>query len=587
MHQRVVLFLLLSMGLQAQAPAPKVRWQPWAGASFAQGKREGKPVLVDAEATWCHWCHVMEAKTYGDPEVAALVNASFVAIKADIDQHPDAQELYSDIGWPGTTLYAPDGTVLWRHRGYITKEDFLPILNRIAKGDRTPWKGEEPAAASTTEGGDALAWGRKEVDRVFDENRGGWGRQKYPIAMNLEELFRRASEGDDSARYRALYTLSQQRHITDPVWGGIFQYSAGPDWHQVHFEKLATLQAGYLENLAEAYRATKDEDWRRDAEKVLRFLHRFFQQSGGGFSATVDADLGGHGAAKPRMLGKDYYALSDQARVKAGLPRTDVRRYAQVQGLMISALAHLSAAMEDPQALDDARRTMAYAEKHLREGEGYLHAEGQPGVFFLQDQAAMLKGALALFEVTQDVVHLRRAQALAAFIQARFSDDQGLYLARYGGTEALPVANRRPADENLLLARAFIRMHAFTGEEMWRDRAKAIADRLCTIPGLDAQGRWLGDALLLLAELKEDPPHLVVSGAIGDSRTQDLLAEAQRLWMPGVAILHHDPSAGEPLNPELSFPTMAQPAAFLCGKGTCSKPLLTAEAIEQERLRRR
>ncbi len=585
MYQRVVLFLLLSMGLQAQAP--KVRWRPWSGTSFAQGKAEGKPVLVDAEATWCHWCHVMEAKTYGDPEVAGLVNASFVAIKADIDLHPDAQELYSDIGWPGTTLYAPDGRVLWRHRGYIPKEEFLPVLKRIAEGDRSPWKEEEPASTLAAEAGDPLVWGRKEVDGHFDDNRGGWGRQKYPIAMNLEELFRRASEGDGSARFRALYTLSQQRHITDPVWGGIFQYSAGPDWHEVHFEKLATLQAGYLENLAEAYRATGDEDWKRDAAKVLRFLRRFFQHPDGGYSATVDADLGGHGAAKPRLLGKDYYALGDQARLRAGLPRTDTRRYAQVQGLLMSALARLAGVQEDPQVLVDARRTAAYAEAHLKEDGGYLHGEGQPGVFFLQDQAAMLKGLLALFESTQDAAYLKRAQSLAEFIQARLSDGKGLYFARFGGAEALPVANRRPVDDNLLLARGFIRLHALTGEEMWRGRAKSIAERLCTIAGLDGQGRWLGEALLLLAELKEDPPHLVISGPLSDSRTGDLLAAIQRLWMPGVVILHYDPALGEPSNPELSFPIMKAPAAFLCGKGTCSKPLLNSEDLEKERLRRR
>ena len=43
-------------------------------------------MLVDAEATWCHWCHVMEAKIYGDPEVAGLINGAFVAVKADIDR---------------------------------------------------------------------------------------------------------------------------------------------------------------------------------------------------------------------------------------------------------------------------------------------------------------------------------------------------------------------------------------------------------------------------------------------------------------------------------------------------------------------
>lgn len=577
MRLRALLFFCAAT-LAAQGP---VRWQPWGGEAFAKARAEGRPVLVDAEATWCHWCHVMEARTYRDPEVASLLNASFVAIKADIDQHPDAQELYADIGWPGTTLYAPDGTVLWRHRGFLPKEDFLPVLRRIAAGDRSPWR-EEDAPSPKPAAGDALAWARRRLDEAFDDDLGGWGTQKYPIAMDLEELFRRAAGGDAAARFRALYTLAQQRHITDPVWGGIFQYSAGPDWHDLHFEKLATLQAGYLENLAEALRATGDADWRKDADRVLTFLRRFMEAKEGGFYATVDADLGGHGAAKPRMFGKDYYALPDRARLRAGLPRTDRRRYAQVQGLLIAALAQLG-----PKEEADARRALAYAEAHLREGEGYLHAEDRRDAFYLQDQAAMLKGFLALFESTQEEALLRRAEALAAFIHARFGDGQGLYLARVGGEASLPVAQRRPVDDNLLLARAFLRLEAFTGQAPWRERAQAVAARLCTPEALEAQGRWLGDAVLLLAELKEEAPHLVVVGDPADPRTRDLWAAARGAWLPGLARIQHDPRRSEAVNPEVNFPVLKEPAAFLCGKGTCSKPLRTTADLEAELRRRR
>jgi hypothetical protein len=104
---------------------------------------------------------------------------------------------------------------------------------------------------------------------------------------------------------------------------------------------------------------------------------------------------------------------------------------------------------------------------------------------------------------------------------------------------------------------------------------------------LEAQGRWLGDAILLLAELKEEAPHLVVTGDPADLRTHALWATALRAWVPDLARIQHDPSKGDPLNPELSFPVMKQPAAFLCGKGTCSKPLLTEEDLQSELRRRR
>lgn len=584
--RRPATYLLLGLLWVGQGHAQSpVAWKEWGQNPFAKARRQGRPVLVDAEATWCHWCHVMEARTYGDPEVAGLINGAFVAIKADIDQHPDAQELYSDIGWPGTTIYAPDGRVLWRHRGYVPKEDLLPVLRRVVQeaklGVLTPWKEEPSSTSETTPTVDLLKFARRSVDGAFDDDFGGWGEQKYPIAMNLEELLRRGGEG---ARFRALYTLSQQRAITDSVWGGLFQYSAGPDWHSVHFEKLATLQAGYLENLADASRATGDGDWRRDARQVLGFLRRFLANPDGGWSATVDADLGGHGADKPRLLGEDYYALGSQARLDQGLPRTDARRYAQVQGLLISAFARLSGSLEDARLLPEARAALAFAETKLRSGEGYRHAEDQEGLY-LQDQAAMFKGLLSLFEATGDEALLQRAQKLATFLDARFRAPDGLYLLRVDAGD-LPVAGRRPVDDNLALARTFLRLEASTGEAVWRNRAQVIADRLCTRTSLEGQGRWLGDAILLLAELKEEVPHLVVVGDPQDERTRALVEAGRRAWIPGAVLLRHNPSRATPLNPELSFPVLAEPAAFLCGRGICSAPLKTPEALTREARRR-
>jgi hypothetical protein len=586
MMRKTATCLLLGLLWAVQGFAQgSVAWQEWGQAPFAEARRLGRPVLVDAEATWCHWCHVMETRTYGDPEVAGLLNGAFVAIKADIDRHPDAQELYADIGWPGTTLYAPDGRVLWRRRGYVPKEDLLPVLRRVVQevksGVLIPWQEEPASPGEAPPTGDLLKFARTEVDDTFDEDFGGWGEQKYPIAMNLEELLRR---GGDGARFRALYTLSQQRAITDPVWGGLFQYSAGPHWHAVHFEKLATLQAGYLENLGDAYRATGDGDWHRDARQVLGFLRRFLAHPDGGWSATVDADLGGHGAARPRLLGEDYYALGSQARLDQGLPRTDTRRYAQVQGLLISACARLSGSLDDSRLLPEARAALAFAEARLRSGDGYRHAEGQEGLF-LQDQAAMFKGLLNLFEATGDEALLQRAQRLASFLDARFRAPDGLYLLR-ADAGALPGSDRRPVDENLGLARAFLQLEAITGAAVWRERAQAIADRLCTRSGLEGQGRWLGDAILLLAELKEEAPHLVVVGAPQDARTRALVEAGRRAWLPGAVLLRHDPARATPLNPELSFPVLAEPAAFLCGRGTCSAPLKTPEALIREARRR-
>lgn len=564
MRRLLLIFLaafLLTGALMAQALTPPrpIRWRPWSPAAFAEAKQAGKPVLVDAVATWCHWCHVMDARTYDDPEVAALIEARFIPVRVDIDLHPDAAELYGDIGWPGTALYAPDGHPLARERGFIKPDAFKALLNRALAGQGDL---DESGSPSALPAADPLAASVKALDGHFDTAYGGWGRQKYPISMNLEEALDRAWRGDDDARFRALYTLAQQRLITDPVWGGLFQYSAGPDWHQPHFERLTVLQAGYLRNLAEAYRATGDGDFLADARRDLAFLRRFMAHPEGGFSATMDADA--HG-----IDGHIYQALDDAGRVKAGLPRIDTRRYAQVQGLMIAALADLSGVLADPALLPEARAAEAWTRDHLAEGATYRHAEGQEGRY-LADQAGMLQGLLSLHEATGEPRYLDRAAALAEAVEADFRDASGLYRARAAAPGSLGAfaETRLPFDDNASVARSLLRLEAITGDGRYHDRAARILGALSRQDRLDDQGRWLGDYILAMRALK-GLGHLAI---VGDpAKTGPLFRAARAAWLPETVVLRVDPS--KPIrNPELGFPALDRPAAFLCGRGTCSAP---------------
>ena len=101
-----------------------VKWHPWGEAAFARAQAEDKPILLDIGAVWCHWCHVMDRESYEDPEVAAVINEHFVAVKVDRDERPDVDARYqaavsaitragrlaadrvSDSGW---------AALLWRH----------------------------------------------------------------------------------------------------------------------------------------------------------------------------------------------------------------------------------------------------------------------------------------------------------------------------------------------------------------------------------------------------------------------------------------------------------------------------------------
>ena len=85
-----------------------VNWFAWGDEAFAEAQRLGRPVFLSIGYSTCHWCHVMEAESFEDEEIAAFLNAHYVAIKVDREERPDldavymsaVQQLTGSGGWP-------------------------------------------------------------------------------------------------------------------------------------------------------------------------------------------------------------------------------------------------------------------------------------------------------------------------------------------------------------------------------------------------------------------------------------------------------------------------------------------------------
>ena len=60
-----------------------VYWWPWGPEALAEAERLGRPIFLSVGYAACHWCHVMAHESFEDDEVAAALNAGFVAIKVD------------------------------------------------------------------------------------------------------------------------------------------------------------------------------------------------------------------------------------------------------------------------------------------------------------------------------------------------------------------------------------------------------------------------------------------------------------------------------------------------------------------------
>ena len=75
-------------------------WRSWSEDIFTQASRDNRFVILDLEAVWCHWCHVMEQTTYADETVIKLLKEKYLTVRVDQDANPDLSNRYGDYGWP-------------------------------------------------------------------------------------------------------------------------------------------------------------------------------------------------------------------------------------------------------------------------------------------------------------------------------------------------------------------------------------------------------------------------------------------------------------------------------------------------------
>ncbi len=566
---------------EARGPA----WEPWSDAAFARARSDGRLVILDLEAVWCHWCHVMEATTYADPAVVDELARHFVCLKVDQDSRPDLANRYEDYGWPATIVFDAQGRELAKRSGYIEPADMLAML-RAFVADPTPGPSAQGAearravvpAAESRLGETLRARLEARESERFDTKLGGFGgAHKFVDPPSVEHWIARALRGDDEARERAKKTLDAGLALVDPVWGGVYQYSTGGVWSEPHFEKIAYYQAEDLRVYALAYAAWKDERHLRAAQDLRRFVRDFLTSPEGAFYTSQDADLvpGEHSA--------EYFQLDDAQRRKLGIPRVDTHVYARENGWIIRALCALHAATGDASALADARRAADWIlaqrsvlSNHVPTG-GYRHDERDAGGPFLGDTLAMGQAFLALYECTAEREWLESARAASEFAARTFGLPAGYATSAVRELDALAPTLQR--DENVQLVRFENALHHYTGDEGHRTRAES-AMRYLAADEIALQA-LPGGVLQADDELANDPLHITVVGSRRDVAARKLFAAA--LAWPAVSrrIEWSDADEGPLPNPDTSFPPLQRAAAFACGDGRCSSPAYTAAELAQ------
>ena len=503
-----------AQGHAASAPVPgQLAWADLNAETFARARAEGRIVLIDGSAEWCHWCHVMDATTYSDPDVRKLLGERFLPVRVDIDARPDFEERYSDWGWPATVIMTADAEEIGKFRGYMPPAKFLDVLRAAVAAPVPLPNGSgkatamQPGPLSEPQVHEVAERATRALDALWDPKEGSWGDlQKVPLYWDNAWTLSQAQAGDAVARKRALFTLDQQRKIIDPVWGGICQYSTDGDWLHPHYEKLTVYEAGAIDNYAAAFALTDEPQWLATAQLVRGFVDRFMTSPGGGFYATMDADLGGHDATGLQVPGHEYYAKDDAARRALGIPRVDMHEYGRENGLVIASYVTLGLAAHDPTAIATAERAAArILATHATSLGGIAHAGSDDvRVMYLADNAAFGFGLMRLYEATRNPRYLESARSIAEFMLRELQDPAGGFLASTPDPTAVGVlaARRKPFEENVMAVRFLARLSRVAPSDGYRSAIGRALAVVGTQEAIDDRGRMLGDLLLALEETR-------------------------------------------------------------------------------------
>jgi uncharacterized protein YyaL (SSP411 family) len=325
-----------------------IQWHEWGAEAFALAQRENKPMLLDIGAVWCHWCHVMDRESYDDPEIAAIVNQHFIAVKVDRDERPDIDSRYQAAvqavsgqgGWPLTAFLTPDGKPFYGGTYFPPSDGYgrpsfrrvlLSIANAYAEkhGDVVEQakmvenaiaQSESFAGRSGRVSENVIAAIQESAFKMFDPQHGGFGQApKFPHPSALDLLIERyARKGGDEGSKSPLYRKDRDRvghppspddealhnlivttlehmargGVYDQLAGGFHRYSVDERWVVPHFEKMCYDNSELLKNYVHAYQATGEEFFGDVARDIIRWMDEWLShRQRGGFYASQDADI--------------------------------------------------------------------------------------------------------------------------------------------------------------------------------------------------------------------------------------------------------------------------------------------------------
>ncbi len=461
----------------------KVDWLEWEKQSFDKAKKEGKPVLLDLTAVWCHWCHVMDATSYSDDEIAEIINKDFIPVKVYIDKRPDIRERYNMGGFPSTVFLAPSGHVITGYT-YVPPERLKLLLESVKnayknkkseiekniielKNKKSTDKKNQAKKVSINESmiNDILL----SVEDNFDRFYGGFGSEpKFPSPEVIDLLFIQYKKTKNEKYLgMALKTLDGMHNgIYDKFDFGFFRYSVTQDWKLPHYEKMLDTNAGLLRNYANAFYITNNEKYKKIVFETLSYLSKFLSdKKNSGYYGSQDAD-------------EEFYHLNPDERKNKQYPLVDKIFYVDWNSMMISSYVKAGASLNEKKIIEFGVKTADFfLDKCYKKNSGLFHYyDGKANVSgILSDNIYFLNSLIDIYLATQDEKYLDKIKGIADFILKSFYDGKsGAFFDRIIDNMEIGMLQypEKSFLENSFCAIVFLRLYFLTKQGKYKDAAE-------------------------------------------------------------------------------------------------------------------
>ena len=449
-----------------------VNWYPWGEEAFEAARKADKPIFLSVGYSTCHWCHVMAHESFEDPDVAYLLNQSFICIKVDREERPDIDQMYMAVatgmtgrgGWPLTIIMTPEKKPFYaatyipkngRH-GQAGMMELIPQIIDIWNNNRNKLLGsadkvvdylkqsQHPKAASGDPDASVLARGYQTLATIYDAKNGGFGTApKFPAPHNILFLLRYwRRTGDDQTLEMVETTLQAMRMggIYDHVGFGFHRYSTDAEWSLPHFEKMLYDQALLAIAYTEAYQATGKLEYAGTAREILEYVLRDMTNCEGGFYSAEDADSEGDEGKFYSWTKEELKEILDNEEFKLLIRLYDVHERGNFEkGRNIlrqtSAFGDAAAILKIPEhELYDSWNRMRV--KLFQTREWRVHPLKDDKI--LTDWNGLMIAALAkAAQALNAPEYAKAAKKAADFLLEKMQNSEGRLLHRYRGTAGL------------------------------------------------------------------------------------------------------------------------------------------------------